>query len=87
LVAALVLQPHFLKVSHHGSHNGTPKQSILDRILPPGLPKKVAGISTWTDTYGGIPHEDTNARLKQRTKLWSTLDAKTKLFRDFVFEA
>ena len=33
--ARSVLKPvHFLKVSHHGSHNGTPADEIFDAILP-----------------------------------------------------
>src|SRR3712207_7480481 len=35
-----VLEPvHFLKVAHHGSHNGTPDGEILDAILPPRRPR------------------------------------------------
>lgn len=45
-----VLKPvHFLKVSHHGSWNGTPSGEILDKILPPTPPdrrKRHAAVST-----------------------------------------
>ena len=84
-----VLRPvHFLKVAHHGSHNGTPADEILDAILPADPPddrKRVAAISTWTDTYSGIPHPPTNARLAARATVRTTLDDKTRLFFDVEF--
>lgn len=60
---------HFLKVGHHGSHNATPDDAILDRILPIDAPdrrKRVALVSTCLDTYEDVPHEPTVDRLKQR---------------------
>lgn len=49
-----VLKPvHFLKVSHHGSHNGTPADDVFEAILPAAPPdnrKRQAVISTWEDT-------------------------------------
>lgn len=84
-----VLAPvHFLKVAHHGSHNGTPADEIFDAILPPVSPdgrKRDAAISTWTDTYSGIPHPPTNSRLSSRATLHSTLDDPNKLFFDLEF--
>ncbi len=84
-----VLEPvHFLKVAHHGSHNGTPSDEIFDAILPPashdGRPRRAA-ISTWKDTYSGIPHTPTNTRLASRTTLRSTLDEPDELFFDLEF--
>jgi beta-lactamase superfamily II metal-dependent hydrolase len=84
-----VLQPvHFLKVSHHGSHNGTPSDTIFDAILPStspdGRPRQVA-ISTWEDTYQGIPHPPTNARLAERATVTSTLDHRDDLFYEVTF--
>jgi hypothetical protein len=85
-----VLKPvHFLKVAHHGSHNGTPADDIFEAILPAQAPdrrKRRAAISTWTDTYAGIPHTPTNSRLKSRTTLHSTLDDPDKLFIDLKFQ-
>jgi beta-lactamase superfamily II metal-dependent hydrolase len=85
-----VLEPvHFLKVAHHGSHNGTPDGEIFDAILPEDPPDdrgRVAVISTYTGTYGGIPHEPTNTRLKTRCKLHSTLASPTKPYVDITFE-
>lgn len=84
-----VLKPvHFLKVSHHGSHNGTPADEIFDAILPAvapdALPRRAA-ISTWNDTYSGIPHTPTNARLASRAALQSTLDHQDDLFYELEF--
>jgi beta-lactamase superfamily II metal-dependent hydrolase len=85
-----VIKPvHFLKVSHHGSHNGTPEEEIFDALLPAhpadGRPR-TAAISTWTDTYSGIPHAPTNVRLGSRCTLLSTLDDTQRLFYEVSFE-
>jgi beta-lactamase superfamily II metal-dependent hydrolase len=84
-----VLQPvHFLKVAHHGSHNGTPADEILDAVLPPVAadPRaRNAAISTWTNTYSGIPHAQTNSRLSSRATLHSTLDQPGELFYEIPF--
>jgi hypothetical protein len=86
-----VLKPvHFLKVSHHGSHNGTPSDEILELILPTVPPDdrlRHAAISTWSETYSGIPHSPTNTRLKSRCTLKSTLDDPDALFFELSFEA
>jgi hypothetical protein len=71
---------HFLKVAHHGSHNGTPDDDIFEAILPERKPDRRgrhALISSWPDTYGGIPHGPTNARLAERCKLRSMVDDPT----------
>lgn len=84
-----VLKPvHFLKVSHHGSHNGTPEDTILEQFLPTkphDARPRTAAISTWTNTYGGIPHTETNARLASRAALATTLDSPDELFYDLEF--
>jgi len=84
-----VLQPvHFLKVAHHGSHNGTPTDEIFDAVLPAASPdgrNRLAAISTWTDTYSGIPHAPTNSRLSSRATLHSTLDDPDALYFDLDF--
>jgi hypothetical protein len=85
-----VLEPvHFLKVAHHGSHNGTPADEIFDAILPAAPPDnrpRTAAISTWTETYSGIPHTPTNTRLSERANLRSILDDPDQLFMEFAFE-
>jgi beta-lactamase superfamily II metal-dependent hydrolase len=84
-----VLKPvHFLKVSHHGSHNGTPEDATLEQFLPVkphDRRNRSAAISTWTETYGGIPHTETNDRLKSRAALQTTLDSPEQLFYNLEF--
>ncbi len=86
-----VLKPvHFLKVAHHGSHNGTPAGELFDAVLPTNAldnRERRAAISTWEDTYSGIPHTETNQRISSRCELHSTLDDKEKLFMDLEFTA
>jgi beta-lactamase superfamily II metal-dependent hydrolase len=60
---------HFLKISHHGSHNGTPDDEILDMILP--VPRtdgrlRKALLPTSPDTYPGVPDDPTVARIAER---------------------
>ncbi|HZI15731.1 MAG TPA: hypothetical protein VE153_35515 [Myxococcus sp.] len=85
-----VLKPvHFLKVSHHGSHNGTPDGDLFDAVLPPHPlddRERRAVISSHGGTYGGIPHEPTNLRLRSRCALSTTLDAGDRPYLDFLFE-
>ena len=71
-----VIKPvHFLKVSHHGSHNGTPSGEILEALLP-AVPEddfpRHALISTCSDTYSGVPHQPTTNKLSDRCKIWDT---------------
>jgi hypothetical protein len=84
-----VLKPvHFLKVAHHGSHNGTPDGDVFDTILPAAEPvdrNRVAAISTWTDTYPGIPHAATDQRIESRCELFTTLQEKDELYYDLEF--
>ena len=77
----------FLKVSHHGSHNGTPAEALMNTVMPPHLDrtKRKAFISTWTDTYGGIPHDETNQRLLARCVLCSMLDDMNVPYLDATF--
>ena len=80
-----VLKPvHFLKVSHHGSVNGTPDPDILDLVLPttrPDRKKRTAIVSTWDHTYGGIPHTPTDDLIKSRCDTFlSTLAQRDKPF-------
>lgn len=57
----------FLKVSHHGSHNGTPDADILEKILPSGNPDgRHALLSTAIGPYDSIPDADTLASIEER---------------------
>ncbi len=87
--AQAMLKPvDFIKVSHHGSHNGTPDAALFDTILPQGgSANRCAAISTWEETYNGIPHDSTNNRLRARCKLLSTLDTPKALFYDVPIKA
>ncbi len=60
---------HFLKVGHHGSHNGTPTAELLERILPlqaPDARPRSALVSTHDHTYSGVPHAETLAEIAER---------------------
>jgi len=60
---------HFVKVGHHASHNGTPSEDVLERILPirrTDSRKRTALVSTCEHTYNGVPDHDTLARLERR---------------------
>jgi beta-lactamase superfamily II metal-dependent hydrolase len=70
---------HFVKVGHHASHNGTPAEDVLERILPrrrPDSRPRTALVSTCENTYNGVPDHDTLARLERRVDaLVKTTDA------------
>ena len=69
----------FLKVGHHGSHNATPPDEILERLLPTGRPRgrrRVAIVSTQEDVYNAVPHPPTLDRIRARVdELLTTQDA------------
>jgi hypothetical protein len=78
-----VLEPvHFLKVSHHGSATGTPDESLLEKVLPSHRPddrKRRAVVSTYPDTYPGIPDIDlveaeVGARCNEKGLCWVNKD-------------
>ena len=70
-----MLQPvHFLKISHHGSYNGTPAAELLNKILPKrsrSRKSRRAVLSTYKDTYYGVPDAETLALLSGRCTLQS----------------
>jgi hypothetical protein len=65
-----VLEPvHFLKISHHASHNGTPDDELLNKVLPEqplDSRARAAVASTFPGTYSGIPDQATLGRLTTR---------------------
>lgn len=86
-----VLKPvHLLKVAHHGSENGTPRDDPFDAILPehpPDTRDRKAAVSTWINTYNGIPSPPTDQRLRSRCDYHTTLDEPQKLFYELEFPA
>ncbi len=88
-----LLEPvHFLKISHHGSHNGTPGDDLLQKVLPTPSPdgkKRYAAVSTCLNAYSGIPHTKTINDVKKRVKrVYSTLtDSKVGKWVDVTFSA
>ncbi len=65
-----LLRPvHFLKISHHGSRNGSPLHQI-DKVFP-AQPhdgrRRVCVVSTSVGGYPGVPDEDSLALLRSRS--------------------
>jgi len=59
----------FLKVSHHGSSNGTPGSDMLDLILPKvneDGKKRCALVSTWQNVYPNVPDDDVLTTIRER---------------------
>jgi len=69
------LQPvHFLKISHHGSKNGSPPHQI-DKVLPEQSPDgrpRFAVVSTREGAYSGVPDPDTLTLVEGRAHLDDT---------------
>lgn len=86
----VVAPVHFLKVSHHGSHTGMPPDDILDEVLPrpgPGATRSRAAVSTYPNTYPGVPDGDTLDALRERVDLSSTRDLQPgQLFVELTFD-
>ena len=67
-----VLKPvHFLKISHHGSHTGTPESTILNQILPENRedddkPRKALLSSTKEQVYQNVPDPETVKLIQSR---------------------
>jgi beta-lactamase superfamily II metal-dependent hydrolase len=79
---------HFLKVGHHGSHNGTPGGELLDTILPlpapDGRPRK-ALVSTHEGTYNNVPDGRTLEELGRRCEVVRIGEDGDALFTDLFF--
>lgn len=74
---------HFIKVSHHGSHNGLPVPEMLDAIMPAASPDgrpRHAVVSTCLDCYNNVPDDATLGRLKERCGVQSVLDLAGDVF-------
>jgi hypothetical protein len=66
---------HFLKISHHGSANGSPEHQI-DKVLPEEAPadgrSRFAVVSTREGAYSGVPDTDTLTLVARRAHLDDT---------------
>lgn len=78
----------FLKVSHHGSHNGTPDPEILDIILPPDSKEgRFAVVSTAENVYDTVPDDETLRNIDERCEeLYQTNKITPGEFKDIFFE-
>ncbi|HEY7971071.1 MAG TPA: MBL fold metallo-hydrolase [Candidatus Limnocylindrales bacterium] len=69
---------HFLKISHHGSGTGLPPDPILEKVLPkPAAGQPVtrrAIVSTFPNTYRGVPDTKMLTSLGDRVQVFSTRD-------------
>jgi hypothetical protein len=65
---------HFLKISHHGSKNGSPRHQI-DKVLPEQAPDgrpRFAVVSTREGAYSGVPDPDSLTLVESRAHLDDT---------------
>ena len=80
---------HFLKISHHGSKNGSPLEQI-DKVFPPQShdgKRRACVVSTSVGAYPGVPDEDSLALLRSRaSEFHDTRDLAPGKFHDVVFE-
>ncbi|GAB4533784.1 MAG: hypothetical protein Kow0063_16230 [Anaerolineae bacterium] len=77
---------HFLKVSHHGSHNGTPPRSLIDIMLPAASAEaQTAVVSAYRGTYKDVPHDATLVELGGRCSLHSVLGMPDGYYLDVEF--
>ena len=85
----LLKSAHFLKVSHHGSINGSPSQvtdMVLPATAPDGRPRK-AVVSTAVGAYSGVPDPQTLETLSKRAELHDTRTLQPGQWFDITFEA
>ena len=81
---------HFVKVSHHGSHNGTPAPELVDKILPAVEPEGLerhAVVSTCEGTYSGVPDAPSLEKLAKRCVIHTTDGMSDGEAFDMVFTA
>ena len=79
---------HFLKISHHGSHNGTPHDELLDEFLPVDDPEaylRHAVVSTCAGSYNGVPHSPTSDKIAERCTVHSTEGLEPGSYFDLEF--
>ena len=81
---------HFLKVAHHGSWNGTPPLTLLDKLLPldpaDDRPRR-ALVSTCANTYHNVPDTMTVDEVGRRAEVVTVGHADGPAFVDLTFDA
>lgn len=85
-----LLRPvHFLKVSHHGSKNGSPEaglNAVLPEVATDDRPRQ-AIVSTHIGAYPGVPDSPTLDRLRARVTLHDTRHVEPGGWVDVTFDA
>lgn len=83
------VQPvHFLKVSHHGSANGTPID-LLDKLMPLPAPDerpRFSVVSSYPGVYSGIPDPGSRNALSARSAWYSVEGLEDGGYLDFEFD-
>lgn len=75
----------FLKISHHGSYNGTPPLELLDKILPGSSRlNHPAALSTFDNQYDTIPDSTTIGLIKEHSLLYDIRSDIRKLYVDIL---
>ena len=67
---------HVVKISHHGSHNGT-LEEIFDDLLPPESPdgrERFALVSTADESFDSVPDTPTLDYYRDRCTVRDTRD-------------
>jgi hypothetical protein len=82
----------FLKIGHHGSHNGTPAAKLLDKLLPIDGKRRFAAVCTCSGVYGdtpetAVPNETTLSELRRRCEVASVQELKRGGRLDLIFPA
>ncbi|MGZ2488372.1 beta-lactamase superfamily II metal-dependent hydrolase [Rhizobium pisi] len=85
-----LLRPvHFLKVSHHGSSNGTPSV-VTEKVLPANAHDdrpRHAVVSTHVGAYAGVPDQATLELIASRASLLDTRSLQPGAWFDLEFPA
>jgi beta-lactamase superfamily II metal-dependent hydrolase len=84
-----LLPVHFLKLSHHGSQNGTPAEAMLDELFPSPPPDdrpRRAVVCTHPECYYGVPDAATLARYQGRCEVRSVEEVPPGSYLDLSFE-
>ena len=76
----------FLKIGHHGSHNATPPDALLQKILPKAGKAK-AVLSTCEGGYPSVPDGSTRKRIETRATVKSTEEVEIGKWVDVEMDA